>query len=183
MLGHVGEKSTPFSFACTPRAPAWACCHPPGKLLVFDLCLVDKIDSYLFLLGLVLIIVVLAVIVLVILIIVVEIGIVLLVQLLESEGLAGEPVDGAGNKLLLDVLTELVVELETLLNILGRLVVVVGGGLGGREEVEEGLGWDSLLNDASLLRGWFVLEKTPILHEFSPSTYSCYVASSVRCER
>ena len=44
---------------------------------------------------------------------------------LELKSLAGEPVDGAGNELLLDVLTELVVKLELLLNVLIDLLVIV----------------------------------------------------------
>jgi len=44
---------------------------------------------------------------------------------LELQGLAGEPVDGAGNELLLDVLTELVVQLELLLDVLVNLLIVV----------------------------------------------------------
>ena len=44
---------------------------------------------------------------------------------LELQSLAGEPVDGAGNELLLDVLTELVVKLELLLDVLVNLLVVV----------------------------------------------------------
>jgi hypothetical protein len=45
--------------------------------------------------------------------------------MLELESLASEPVDGAGNELLLDVLTELVVKLELLLNVLVDLLVVI----------------------------------------------------------
>jgi hypothetical protein len=44
---------------------------------------------------------------------------------LKLESLTSEPVDGAGNELLLDVLTELVVELELLLDVLINLLVVI----------------------------------------------------------
>jgi hypothetical protein len=44
---------------------------------------------------------------------------------LELEGLASEPVDGAGDELLLDVLTELVVKLKLLLDVLVNLLVVI----------------------------------------------------------
>lgn len=45
--------------------------------------------------------------------------------LLELQSLAGEPVDGTRNELLLDVLTELVIELKLLLNVLVNLVVLI----------------------------------------------------------
>jgi hypothetical protein len=53
------------------------------------------------------------------------------------QSLTSEPVDGTGNELLLDVLTELVVELELGLNVVLDLLVVLGRGAGGVEEVEE----------------------------------------------
>jgi len=53
------------------------------------------------------------------------------------QSLTSEPVDGTGNQLLLDVLTELVVELELGLNVVLNLLVVLGRGAGGVEEVEE----------------------------------------------
>ena len=53
------------------------------------------------------------------------------------QSLTSEPVDGTGNELLLDVLTELVVELELGLNVVLNLLVVLGRGAGGVEEVEE----------------------------------------------
>jgi hypothetical protein len=52
------------------------------------------------------------------------------------QSLASEPIDRAGNELFLDVLTELVVELETLLDVGGSIVLVLRG-LGWVEEVEE----------------------------------------------
>ena len=45
--------------------------------------------------------------------------------MLELESLASEPIDGAGNELLLDVLAELVVELKLLLDVLVNLLVVI----------------------------------------------------------
>ena len=55
---------------------------------------------------------------------------------LELKSLAGEPVDGAGNELLLDVFSKLVVELKTLLNVGGSIVLILGRAWG-VEEVEE----------------------------------------------
>jgi hypothetical protein len=66
------------------------------------------------------------------------------------QSLAGEPVDGTGDKLLLDVLSELVVKLEALLDV-GRSIVLVLWGVGRVEEVEERLSRNSLLDDARLL--------------------------------
>ncbi|KAH0294782.1 hypothetical protein KCU62_g97, partial [Aureobasidium sp. EXF-3399] len=71
--------------------------------------------------------------------------------LLELQSLTSEPVDGTGNELLLDVLTELVVELELGLNIVLNLLVVLGRGAGGVEEVEERGSGDGLLDNAGLL--------------------------------
>lgn len=68
--------------------------------------------------------------ILVLIVFVLEVVLIEVVEaVLELQGLASEPVDGAGNELLLDVLTELVVELELGLNVLVNfLVVVVGWG-------------------------------------------------------
>jgi hypothetical protein len=44
---------------------------------------------------------------------------------LKLESLASKPVNGTGNELLLDVLTELVVKLELLLNVLVDLLIVI----------------------------------------------------------
>jgi hypothetical protein len=68
------------------------------------------------------------------------------------KSLAGEPVDSAGDELLLDVLTELVVELEALLDVGGGIVVLlVLGRARGVEEVEERLCGNGLLDNAGLL--------------------------------
>ena len=81
--------------------------------------------SYLIVLFLLLIIVV-AVLIIIEVILILEVVLVEIVHaVLELESLAGEPVDGAGNELLLDVLTELVVKLELLLDVLVNLLVVV----------------------------------------------------------
>ena len=54
---------------------------------------------------------------------------------------------------LLEVLSDLVVELELLINvlILVLLVVVLGGRLGRGEEAEEGVGGDHFLDDTGLV--------------------------------
>lgn len=111
--------------------------------------------SYIVFIALILVILVLAGIFIIFIILIIELGVleVLLIELLEGEGLASEPVDGAGNKLLLDILTELVVELKTLLDIGGGGLIVISGGLRGGEKVEERLGRNGLLDNASLLGG------------------------------
>jgi hypothetical protein len=86
-------------------------------------------------------------------VILIKIRQVILVNLLECEGFPSEPVDGPRNQLLLDVLTQLVVKLEPLFNVRGGIVIVIAWGLGRREEVEEGLSGNCLLDDASLLGG------------------------------
>lgn len=92
---------------------------------------------YVILVGLLVLVTVLAEIVLVIVILEVLLVEVLLIHLLEGEGLSGEPVDGTGDQLLLDVLTELVVELEALLNVRGGVIVLLTWCVGWGEEVEE----------------------------------------------
>jgi hypothetical protein len=107
------------------------------------------------LLVLVLAAVVVVVVVIVFIVLVLEFALeVILVDLLENESLAGEPVDRTRDELLLDVLAKLVVQLETLLDILGSDLVLVGRGLGRGEEVEEGFGRDSLLDDTGLFCGY-----------------------------
>ena len=109
--------------------------------------------SHLFLLGLILVILAGIFVLLILVILIIEVTEVVLIELLKGEGLASEPVDGPGNQLLLDVLTELVVELQAVLNIRGSIIIIVRRRLRGREEVEEGLGRDRLLDDAGLLGG------------------------------
>lgn len=79
-----------------------------------------------------------------------------IIELLESESLASEPVDGTRNKLLLDIFTKLVVKLQALLDVRSTIVVLLLflglRGLGWREEVEERFCGDSLLDNASLFR-------------------------------
>lgn len=79
-----------------------------------------------------------------------------IIELLESESLASEPVDSTRNKLLLDIFTKLVVKLQALLDVRSTIVVLLLflrlRGLGWREEVEERFCGDSLLDNASLFR-------------------------------
>lgn len=105
---------------------------------------------YIILVGLLILVTVLAEVVLVVIILKVFLVKVLLVHLLEGQSLSGEPVDGAGDQLLLDVLTELVVELEALLNVGGSIIVLLAWCVGWGEEVEEGLGGNGLLDDTRL---------------------------------
>lgn len=74
-----------------------------------------------------------------------------LTQLLELQSLTGEPVDGTGNQLLLDILTQLVVQLQALLNVASNGLVIIDRWLRGGEEVEEGLGGHADLDNAGLL--------------------------------
>lgn len=90
--------------------------------------------------------------ILLLIVLVLEFALVVVVELLELKSLAGEPVDSTGDELLLDILAELVVQLQTLLDVGRDLVIIVGRGLGWREKVEEGLGRDRLLDNAGLLR-------------------------------
>jgi hypothetical protein len=122
---------------------------------------------------------VLAGVVIIVLVVFVKVLQVVLIELLERKGLAREPVDRPGNELLLDVLAELVVELQALLNIRGGIVILIVRGLGRREEVEEGLGGNSLLDNAGLLGGWF-LSVDVFSCKWLDGTYSCCAASSVR---
>lgn len=62
---------------------------------------------------------------------------IVLIHLLKGKGLSRKPVDGTRNEFLLDVLTQLVVELEALFNVTGSVVVVLRRRLGRGEEVEE----------------------------------------------
>jgi hydrogenase-4 membrane subunit HyfE len=78
---------------------------------------------------------------------------VVLVNFLKRQGLASEPVYCTRDKLLLDVLTKLIVELEALLNVRAGIfiVLILGGRLRWREEAEERLGWYCLLDNTGLL--------------------------------
>jgi hypothetical protein len=106
--------------------------------------------SYIILVRLLILVTILAQIILIVVILKVLLVEILLVHLLEGEGLTGKPVNGAGNELLLDVLTKLVVELEALLDVGGGVIVLLTWCVGWGEEVEEGLGGDGLLNDTGL---------------------------------
>lgn len=76
----------------------------------------------------------------------------IVIQLLKLQGLTSEPVNCTRDELLLDIFSQLVVELETLFDIRrGIIVILIRGGLGWREEVEERLGWYSLSDNPGLL--------------------------------
>lgn len=78
----------------------------------------DKGNAYV-VVRLLLVIVLLAQVILILVVVIIKVGTleVIVRELLECESLTGEPVDSTGNKLLLDVLTELVVELKALLDV------------------------------------------------------------------
>jgi len=67
------------------------------------------------------------------------------------QSLSSEPVDGARDQLLLDILAELVVKLELGFNVLVDVLIVLYRGCGGVEEVEERGCRDSFLDDPGLL--------------------------------
>lgn len=108
-------------------------------------------QAYIILVRLLILVAILVVLIVVLIEVLVVVLKVILINLLEGQSLASEPVNGTRDQLLLDVLTKLVVELEALLDVASGIVVILRGGLGGREEVEERLGGDSLLDNASLL--------------------------------
>mgnify|MGYP006877406823 CR=1 FL=1 len=107
------------------------------------------VTAYL-IIRLLLLIAVVAELILILIILVLKLALVEVFNVLVLESLAGEPVNSTGNELLLDVLTKLVVEFETLFNIGGGVVLVLWG-LGGVKEVEERLCRYCLLNDSCLL--------------------------------
>lgn len=95
---------------------------------------------------------------------------------LELQSLAGEPVDGARDELLLDVLTQLVVKLELGLDLLVDLLIIITWRLCRVEEVEEGWCGDGLLDNARLLGVYevSVIESRRSLgHAYSCSSASC----------
>lgn len=77
----------------------------------------------------------------------VKVGVLLLI----SERLAGEEVDRAGDDALLEVLANLVVELELLVNVVVDVLIVVLRRRRGREEREERVGGNDLLDDPRLV--------------------------------
>ena len=79
-----------------------------------------------------------ALIVLILIVFVLKVVFVEVVQaVLELQRLTGEPVDGAWDQLLLDVFSQLVVELELGFDLLVDLLLLVFWRRGGVEEVEE----------------------------------------------
>lgn len=62
----------------------------------------------------------------------------IIIQLLELKSFTSEPVNSAGDKLLLDIFTQLVIEFKTFLNIRGSIIIIlIRRWRRGREEVEE----------------------------------------------
>ena len=85
-----------------------------------------------------------------VLVLIIELGVLGVLVPFVGQSLAGEPVNSTRDELFFNILTQLVIELESLFDVRGNLVIV------GRcnrwcEEVEEGLSGNGLLNDASLL--------------------------------
>jgi hypothetical protein len=90
---------------------------------------------------------------LVFVILVLKLSLFKVVQLLELEGFACEPVDSTGNQLLLNILSELVIQLKTLLNV-GGTGFIIGWRLRWGEEVEEGFARYGLTDYTGLLGVW-----------------------------
>lgn len=127
----------------------WLCC--------IILCCVSEIrgnwsrGTYI-VIRLVLIIMILALIVLLVILILKVTLLKIIIKFLKLKSLACEPIDGTWNQLLLDVLSELVIKLKALLDVAGGVIIVlVSWGLWWREEVEEGLCRNSLLDNTGLL--------------------------------
>ena len=59
------------------------------------------------------------------------------VQLLESQGFARKPVNSPRDELFFDVFAELIIELQSLLDVIFLGIILVGWRLRGIEEVEE----------------------------------------------
>lgn len=107
-----------------------------------------SVSSYLIIRLLVLIAV--AGLVLVLIVFILEVALIKLIKVLVLKSLAGEPINGMRDELLLDDLSELVVQFKALLNVSGGIIIVLRG-LGGVEEVEERVCGNSLLDHAGLL--------------------------------
>jgi len=77
----------------------------------------------------------------------------LVLQFFELKSFTGVPVNGARDKLLFDVFTKVIVELQSLLKFSVGIVVVIvtRERFGGVEEIEETFGRDSPLNNTGLL--------------------------------
>lgn len=109
-------------------------------------------SSYVFLRIILIILVLTQIIIVILIIFVLKIGFIQIVaERLELQRLTCEPIDGTRNELLLDVLAERVVELQALFDVGCSIVILVRWRLGRREEVEKGVRWDGLLDNAGLL--------------------------------
>lgn len=132
-------------------------------MLVLAKCVWCRQGAYIVLIRLLILITVITEVIILLIILKVLLIEVFLVKLLESESLTSEPVDGTRDQLFLDVLTKLVVQLKALLNVGCGILVVLSGCLGWGEEVEEGLRWNGLLNNTSLL-GVFGIVSLLLIH-------------------
>ena len=110
-------------------------------------------QAYIFVRLLLVVVTVLTKIILIFIILIFEVTLLeVIVHLLKLKSLAGEPVNSTWDELLLDILTKLVIQLKALLNIRSDVIVVLlSWSLWWREEVEERLSWNGLLDNAGLL--------------------------------
>ena len=144
------------SSACTPGLPVSAWSHRPGVILATLFIVIGRLTgpgwvTHVILVRILILVVVLAQVILVLIVLVEILVQLILVNLLIGECLAREPVNGTGDELLLDVLAQLVVQLQAVLDVGRGIIILLCRGLRGREEVEKGVGRDSLLDDAGLL--------------------------------
>lgn len=171
------------SSACTQRPPASAFQSRPPWIKLVPADREDRDRTHIVVLGIILLIIVLVIVIILIIVVVIELIEVILIKLLEGKSFTSEPVDCTRDKLLFDVLAELVVKLEALLNVGSGVIILLSGGLGRREEVEERLGGDSLLDDTGLLGVYRCWSANGAQWVGSLQSYSCCAASSARYEQ
>ena len=124
------------NFAYTQRPPVWASrCRPTWTNLAPNPGFSSSLVTY-FLVRVVLFVVVVAVIVILV-VLVLKVVFLVLVQLLEGQGFAREPVNSPRDELFLDVFAELIIELQPLLDVVFFRIIIVGWWLRRTEEVEK----------------------------------------------
>jgi hypothetical protein len=111
------ENAAPSS-ACTRQLPALILDRHPVCISIFGYRTSWRVRSKPYLLiGLLVLISVVAELILVIVVFVFELALVEVFDILVLESFTGEPINGVGNELLLDVFTQLVIKLQALLNV------------------------------------------------------------------
>src|SRR6266536_2874446 len=124
VVSEVSDSDRVFSFVCTQRPLASALQHHP-RLLLAQIPLEWQLGTCIIVGLLFIIIMVLAQVVFLIIFIFKTPLLHVIIQLLKLKSLASEPVDSPRDELLLDVLSQLVVKLETFLDITCSVIVVL----------------------------------------------------------